>query len=152
VVAVEPGHRGRDRTHRSELGIGIVAYSPLGRGLLTGAITSPADLADDDFRKANPRFAEDPFEANMAVVRGLEELAADKGVTAGQLALAWVQSRGDDVVPIPGTKRRKYLEQNVEAASLELSAEDLARIDAVAPAEAFTGSRYPEAAMRGVGI
>ena len=135
-----------------ELGIGLVAYSPLGRGFLTGAITSPADLADDDFRKANPRFVDEAFEANMAVVRRLEELAAEKGVTAGQLALAWVQSRGDDVVPIPGTKRRTYLEQNVEAATLELTTDDLDRIDAVASAESFSGSRYPEAAMRGVGI
>jgi aryl-alcohol dehydrogenase-like predicted oxidoreductase len=135
-----------------ELNIGIVAYSPLGRGFLTGAISSPADLADDDFRKANPRFAEDAFEANMTVVHRLEEVASTKGVTAGQLALAWVQSRGDDVVPIPGTKRRTYLEQNVEAATLELSADELAQIDAVAPSSAFTGTRYPEGAMRGVGI
>ncbi|WP_206518266.1 aldo/keto reductase [Rhodococcus sp. X156] len=135
-----------------ELGIGIVAYSPLGRGFLTGAITSPEDLADDDFRRANPRFAEEAFEANMAVVHGLEELARERGVTAGQLALAWVQARGEDVVPIPGTKRRTYLEQNVAAATLALTDDDLVRIDALAPAEAFTGSRYPAAAMRGLGI
>jgi len=135
-----------------ELGIGIVAYSPLGRGFLTGAISKAEDLADDDFRRSNPRFAEDAFAANMAVVQALQELAGDKGVSAAQLALAWVQSRGADVVPIPGTRRIPRLEENVAAATMELSDDDLARIEAVAPPEAFSGTRYPEAAMRGIGI
>ncbi|OBA44439.1 aldo/keto reductase [Nocardia sp. 852002-20019_SCH5090214] len=127
-----------------ELGIGIVPFSPLGRGFLTGSITSTADLPADDLRRALPRFADDNIDRNLAVVAELRAMAEEKGVTAGQLALAWVQSRGDDVVPIPGTKRRTYLEQNVAATEIELSAEDLARIEAAAPADAFAGARYPE--------
>jgi aryl-alcohol dehydrogenase-like predicted oxidoreductase len=134
-----------------ELGIGIVPFSPLGRGFLTGSITSTADLPADDLRRALPRFAEDNIDRNLAVVAELRAMAEEKGVTAGQLALAWVQSRGDDVVPIPGTKRRTYLEQNVAATEIELSAEDLARIEAAVPAEAFAGARYPEHLARAAG-
>jgi aryl-alcohol dehydrogenase-like predicted oxidoreductase len=134
------------------LGVGIVAYSPLGRGFLTGAITSAADLAADDFRKvAQPRFAEGNLDRNLAMVTRLRELAAERGVTAGQLALAWVQHRGDDVVPIPGTKRRKYLEENVAAATLELSADDLAAIEQAVPAAEVAGTRYAEASMGQLG-
>lgn len=134
-----------------ELGIGIVPFSPLGRGFLTGAVKSVADLPEDDMRRGLPRFAEGNFERNMAIVEALRELASDKGVTAGQLALAWVQAQGDDVVPIPGTKRRKYLEENVAAASLELTADDLAAIAAAAPADAIAGERYPERLARAAG-
>jgi len=134
-----------------ELGIGIVPFSPLGRGFLTGAVTSVADLPEDDMRRGLPRFAEGNFERNMAIVEALRKLASAKGVTAGQLALAWVQSHGEDVVPIPGTKRRKYLEENVAAASLELTADDLAAIEAAAPADAIAGERYPERLARAAG-
>jgi aryl-alcohol dehydrogenase-like predicted oxidoreductase len=134
-----------------ELGIGVVPFSPLGRGFLTGAVKSMADLPEDDMRRGLPRFAEGNFERNMAIVDALRKLAEEKGVTAGQLALAWVQSHGEDVVPIPGTKRRKYLEENVAAASLELTADDLAAIAAAAPAEAVAGERYPERLARAAG-
>ncbi|MDQ7803787.1 aldo/keto reductase [Amycolatopsis sp. A133] len=134
-----------------ELGIGIVPFSPLGRGFLTGAVTSVQDLPEDDMRRGLPRFAEGNFERNMAIVEALRALAEAKGVTAGQLALAWVQAQGEDVVPIPGTKRRKYLEENVAAASLELTAEDLAAIAAAAPADAIAGERYPERLARAAG-
>ncbi|MBF6328164.1 aldo/keto reductase [Nocardia transvalensis] len=127
-----------------ELGIGIVPFSPLGRGFLTGAITSTADLPADDMRRRLPRFADGNFDRNLAIVDELRKLAEEKGVTAGQLALAWVHSRGEDVVPIPGTKRRTYLEQNVAAAEITLTSEDLARIEAAAPADAIAGERYPE--------
>ncbi|MGW5724271.1 aldo/keto reductase [Amycolatopsis sp. NPDC003865] len=134
-----------------ELGIGVVPFSPLGRGFLTGAVKSVADLPEDDMRRGLPRFAEDNFARNMAIVDALRKLAEEKGVTAGQLALAWVQSQGEDVVPIPGTKRRKYLEENVAAASLELTADDLAAIEAAAPADAIAGERYPERLARAAG-
>jgi aryl-alcohol dehydrogenase-like predicted oxidoreductase len=134
-----------------ELGIGIVPFSPLGRGFLTGAVTSVADLPEDDLRRGLPRFAEGNLERNLAIVEALRALAAEKGVTAGQLALAWVQSQGEDVVPIPGTKRRKYLEENVAAASLELTAADLSAIEAAAPADAIAGERYPERLARAAG-
>ncbi len=134
-----------------ELGIGIVPFSPLGRGFLTGAVTSVADLPEDDMRRGLPRFAEGNLERNLAIVEALRKLASDKGVTAGQLALAWVQAQGEDVVPIPGTKRRKYLEENVAAASLELTADDLAAIEAAAPADAIAGERYPERLARAAG-
>ncbi|WP_326568280.1 aldo/keto reductase [Amycolatopsis rhabdoformis] len=134
-----------------ELGIGVVPFSPLGRGFLTGAVTSVKDLPEDDMRRNMPRFAEGNFERNMAIVDALRSLAADKGVTAGQLALAWVQAQGQDVVPIPGTKRRKYLEENVAAAQLELSEEDLAAIEQAAPADAVAGARYPERLARAAG-
>jgi aryl-alcohol dehydrogenase-like predicted oxidoreductase len=128
-----------------ELGIGLVPFSPLGRGFLTAAITSPADFEDDDFRRNQPRFQGEAFAANLRLVEAVRELAAEKGVTAGQLALAWVLAQGDDVVPIPGTKRRGYLEENVGAAAVELTADDLARLEAIAPPGAAEGTRYPDA-------
>jgi aryl-alcohol dehydrogenase-like predicted oxidoreductase len=134
-----------------ELGIGVVPFSPLGRGFLTGAVTSMKDLPEDDMRRGLPRFAEGNFERNMAIVDALRKLADEKGVTAGQLALAWVQSHGSDVVPIPGTKRRKYLEENVAAASLELTEADLQAIADAAPADAIAGERYPERLARAAG-
>ncbi len=134
-----------------ELGIGIVPFSPLGRGFLTGSVTSLKELPDDDMRRGLPRFAEGNFERNLAIVEALRALAAEKGVTAGRLALAWVQSQGEDVVPIPGTKRRKYLEENVAAAGLELSKEDIEAIEQAAPAEAIAGERYPERLARAAG-
>ncbi|MFB7716937.1 aldo/keto reductase [Nocardia sp. NPDC056100] len=134
-----------------ELGIGIVPFSPLGRGFLTGAITSTADLPADDMRRRLPRFADGNLDSNLAIVAALRELAEEKGVTAGQLALAWVLNQGADVVPIPGTKRRTYLEQNVAAAEIPLSPADLARIEAAAPANAIAGARYPEELARAAG-
>ncbi len=132
-----------------ELGIGIVAYSPLGRGFLTGRFTSTEGLAEDDFRRVGqPRFAEGNLEHNLAIVAALEELASARGVTAGQLALAWVQHRGSDVVPIPGTKRQRYLEENLAAVSLELSEVDLKAIESVAPVGSVAGTRYAESSMR----
>jgi len=135
-----------------ELGIGIVAYSPLGRGFLTGAIVHSDDLADDDFRKTNPRFAEDAFAANMGIVRALQDLATDEGMSAAQLALAWVQARGPDVVPIPGTRHAGRLAENVVAATIELTDDIRERVQALAPPEAFIGTRYPKAVMHGIGI
>ncbi|MFJ9040655.1 aldo/keto reductase [Streptomyces sp. NPDC102406] len=131
-----------------ELGIGLVPFSPLGRGFLTGRYTSTAGFEEGDIRRTQPRFAEENLERNLAIVARLEELAAERGVTAGQLALAWVQHQGDDVVPIPGTRRTKYLEENVAAATLELSADDLAAIDAAAPADAVAGARYDDGSMK----
>ncbi|KOV80328.1 aldo/keto reductase [Nocardia sp. NRRL S-836] len=127
-----------------ELGIGLVPYSPLGRGVLTGRFSSAADFSDGDFRAANPRFSGENLDANLKMVADLRALADERGVTAGQLALAWVQHRGSDVVPIPGTKRLKYLEENVAAAALELSDADLAAIEAAVPASAVAGDRYPD--------
>ena len=132
-----------------ELGVGIVPYSPLGRGFLTGAITSPEDFAEDDFRRTNPRFQGENFDKNLDVVGEVERLAADKGCTPGQLALAWVLAQGDDVVPIPGTKRRSYLEENAAALDVDLTADDLAAIEAVAPRSGFAGDRYPNMAWVG---
>jgi aryl-alcohol dehydrogenase-like predicted oxidoreductase len=123
-----------------ELGIGIVPFSPLGRGFLTGNVTSVDNLAADDMRRNLPRFEGENFDRNLAIVQRLTTLAAERGVTAGQLALAWVQHQGDDVVPIPGTKRRKYLEENVAAAELALTAEDLAAI--AGTVDAVAGDRY----------
>jgi aryl-alcohol dehydrogenase-like predicted oxidoreductase len=134
-----------------ELGIGIVPFSPLGRGFLTGTVGSAETLAADDMRRGLPRFAAGNIEKNAQIVAALRALAERKGITAGQLALAWVQSRGEDVVPIPGTKRRKYLEENVASAGIELSAEELAAVDAVADPDAVAGDRYPEEYMRLVG-
>ncbi|MDK3258604.1 aldo/keto reductase [Blastococcus capsensis] len=128
-----------------EHGIGIVPFSPLGRGFLTGAISSPADFGDDDWRRNHPRFTGEAFAANLRLVDDVRALAREKGVTAGQLALAWVLAQGDDVVPIPGTKRRTYLEENVGAVGVELSADDLARLEAIAPPGAATGGRYVDA-------
>ena len=127
-----------------ELGIGIVAYSPLGRGFLTGQITSPDDFPEGDFRAHLPRFTGENFTHNIELVDKVRSLAVEKGCTPGQLALAWVLSRGDDVVPIPGTKRRSYLEENVAALEVALSAADLAAIEAVFPAGAGAGDRYPD--------
>jgi aryl-alcohol dehydrogenase-like predicted oxidoreductase len=135
-----------------ELGIGLVAYSPLGRGFLTGAIKSPDDLDEGDFRRSNPRFKREVFDQNMELVRVVEEIAEGKGVLPGQVALAWVLAKGDDIVPIPGTKRRKYLEQNVGAADVELTPEEVQRLDEQFPVGAAEGERYPEAAMKGIGI
>jgi aryl-alcohol dehydrogenase-like predicted oxidoreductase len=127
-----------------EHGIGIVPFSPLGRGFLTGAITSPDDFGDDDFRKNQPRFQGEAFQANLRLVDAVRELATEKGVSAGQLALAWVLAQGEDVVPIPGTKRRSYLEENAGAEAVQLSADDLARLEAIAPPGAASGTRYPD--------
>jgi aryl-alcohol dehydrogenase-like predicted oxidoreductase len=125
-----------------ELGIGFVAYSPLGRGFLSGRFRAPEDLPEDDFRRHHPRFQGENFQRNLALVGRVEEIAREREVTAGQLALAWVLGRGEDIVPIPGTKRRSYLEENVAAAAIELSAEDLTRIDEAAPLGVTAGERY----------
>ncbi|MER7149513.1 aldo/keto reductase [Streptomyces lydicus] len=130
-----------------ELGIGLVPFSPLGRGFLTGRYTSVEGLPESDVRRTQPRFADGNLEQNLAIVEKLNELAAGKGVSAGQLALAWVQHRGDDVVPIPGTRRQKYLEENLGALTVELSADELAAIDAAAPAAGIAGTRYDEVSM-----
>jgi aryl-alcohol dehydrogenase-like predicted oxidoreductase len=135
-----------------ELGIGFVPFSPLGRGMLSGTLTSLDQLGPGDFRRGSPRFSEDNFDANLATVRRLSELATDKGVTPAQLALAWVLDRGADIVPIPGTKRRRYLEENVDALEIELSDEDRAVIDDVAPRGVAAGDRYGPAQMRGVNL
>ena len=123
-----------------ELGIGLVPYSPLGRGLLTGTVSSLDELSDDDFRRTQPRFQGDNLERNLQLVAEVRSIAGTLGVTPGQVALAWAQGRGDDVVPIPGTKRRTYLEENVAALDVTLSADDLARLDALAP----VGDRYAD--------
>ena len=133
-----------------ELGIGFVPYSPLGRGFLTGQIQSPDDFADDDFRRTSPRFQGENFDKNLELVEQVQRLAEEKGVTPGQLALAWLLAQGDDIVPIPGTKRRAYLEENVGAADLELTDEDLRRIDEVAPAGVAAGERYDAVNMQAV--
>ena len=127
-----------------ELGIGFVAYSPLGRGFLSGRFGSPEDLPEGDFRRQNPRFQGRNFDLNMGIVEQVRELAQQKGVTAAQLALAWVHHQGEDVVPIPGTKRRRYLEENVMATEIELSTEELRRLDEAAPPGATAGERYPD--------
>ncbi|MBV9368828.1 MAG: aldo/keto reductase [Frankiales bacterium] len=127
-----------------ELGIGFVAYSPLGRGFLTGQITSPDDLEEGDFRRHNPRFQGENFKRNLDLVDKVREIAAEKECTPGQLALAWLLARGDDVVPIPGTKRVRYLEENFGALDVKLTEDDLRRIDAVAPVGAAAGDRYPD--------
>ncbi|MFI5642551.1 aldo/keto reductase [Streptomyces goshikiensis] len=129
-----------------ELGIGLVAYSPLGRGFLSGAITTPEDFAADDFRRTDPRFQGENFARNLAVVDEVRRLAADKGVTPSQLALAWTLSRG--AVPIPGTKRRRYLEENLAATTVTITAADLAAIDAVAPHGVVSGDRYAPELMK----
>ncbi|BDH15828.1 MULTISPECIES: aldo/keto reductase [Streptomyces] len=130
-----------------ELGIGLVPFSPLGRGFLTGRYTSVEGLPESDVRRSQPRFADGNLEQNLAIVDRLDALAAEKGVSAGQLALAWVQYRGDDVVPIPGTRREKYLEENLGALAVELTAGELAAIDAAAPAGRIAGTRYDESSM-----
>ena len=135
-----------------ELGIGVVAYSPLGRGFLSGRITSPDDFGEDDFRRNHPRFTGENFARNLDLVERVRELAAAKGVTPSQLAIAWVLAQGDDVVPIPGTKRRRYLEENVAALELRLSPEDLAAVDEAAPPGAVAGDRYTPAFMARVNV
>lgn len=129
-----------------ELGIGFVPYSPLGRGFLSGEIRSVDDLAEDDFRRSNPRFQGENFQKNIDLVKAVAAIAADRGVTAAQLALAWVLAQGETLVPIPGTRRIRTLEENAAAVDLVLTAEDLARIEAVFPRGAASGHRYAEAA------
>ncbi|WP_369931168.1 aldo/keto reductase [Xanthomonas sp. NCPPB 2632] len=130
-----------------EHGIALVAYSPLGRGFLTGAITRPDDFAQDDYRRQSPRFMGENFDRNLAIVEKVRRFAADKGCTPGQLALAWVLAKGEDIVPIPGTKRVKYLEENAAADAVVLSADEVAEIDAVFPADAAVGDRYQTSMM-----
>jgi aryl-alcohol dehydrogenase-like predicted oxidoreductase len=127
-----------------ELGVSIVAYSPLGRGFLTGAITSPDDFAADDFRRSSPRFMGENFQKNLDLVHHVEQLAKQKGCTASQLALAWLLAQGRDVIPIPGTKRVKYLEENVGALDVKLSDAELQELDAIFPAGAASGARYAD--------
>jgi aryl-alcohol dehydrogenase-like predicted oxidoreductase len=133
-----------------ELGIGFVPYAPLGRGFLAGRFTSPDELAEDDFRRTGPRFAGENLDENLTLAGKVKEIAAEKGVTSAQLAIAWVLARGDDLVPIPGTKRRTYLEQNAGAVEVELTQRDLERIDAELPKPA--GERYNEAGMAAVNL
>ena len=127
-----------------ELGIGFVPYSPLGRGFLTGAFQSPDDFAPDDYRRLSPRFQGENFAKNLALVEQVKAIAETKAVTPAQLALAWLLAQGDDIVPIPGTKRRQYLEENVAAVNIELTPAELAQINAVAPQGAAAGDRYPD--------
>ena len=134
-----------------ELGVGFVAYSPLGRGFLTGQIKRFEDLAADDYRRMSPRFQGENFQKNLDLVARVQEIAAEKRCRPSQLALAWVLAQGDDIVPIPGTKRVAYLEENVGALDVRLTRDDLARIAAVVPPGAAAGLRYPEAMMRVVG-
>jgi aryl-alcohol dehydrogenase-like predicted oxidoreductase len=135
-----------------ELGIGFVPYSPLGRGFLTGQIRSVDDLAADDFRRNSPRFQGENFQKNLDLVREIEAMAREKGCAPSQLALAWVLALGNDIVPIPGTKRRPYLEENVGALNVTLTADDLERIDRILPPGAAAGTRYPEPGMKMVGL
>jgi aryl-alcohol dehydrogenase-like predicted oxidoreductase len=135
-----------------ELGIGFVPYSPLGRGFLTGQIQKPEDLASDDWRKNSPRFQGENFQKNLDVVRKIEQLAAKKGCTSSQLALAWVLAQGDDLAPIPGTKRVNYLEENAAAEQVQLTESDLAELDAIAPKGVAAGERYDAGGMRAVSL
>ncbi len=135
-----------------ELGIGFVAYSPLGRGFLTGRFKSPNDLPPNDFRRNSPRFQGENFQKNLDLVKRINQIAQEKGVTPAQLALAWVLSQGKDIVPIPGTKHVSFLEENVTATQIHLTPEDLARINELLPQGSAAGLRYPEAAMKSVGI
>ena len=131
-----------------ELGIGFVAYSPLGRGFLTGRFKHLEDLAEDDFRRNSPRFQGENFKRNMDLVAQIEQLSGDKHCTPAQLALAWVLAQGEDIVPIPGTKHRDYLEQNAAALDVDLTVDDLRRIEEIVPHDVAAGARYPEAAMK----
>ncbi|HEY8779531.1 MAG TPA: aldo/keto reductase [Solirubrobacterales bacterium] len=133
-----------------ELGIGFVPYSPLGRGFLSGRFKSPEELDEDDFRRSGPRFTGENLKANLKLAAKVEEIATEKGITSAQLAIAWVLAQGEDLVPIPGTKRRSYLEQNADAVDVELTDEDLARIDAEVPKAA--GERYDEVGMATVNL
>ena len=133
-----------------ELGIGFVPYSPLGRGFLTGAFRSPEDFADDDYRRNSPRFQGENFDRNLKIVQKVEQIASEIGCTPSQLALAWVLAQGEDLAPIPGTKRRKYLEENAGAVKVELTKKQLDEIDRVFPKGAASGTRYPEAIMKQV--
>lgn len=135
-----------------ELGIGFVPYSPLGRGFLTGQIRTFEDLAADDYRRNSPRFQGDNFNKNLELVERIKQIAAEQQVQPSQLALAWLLAQGEDIVPIPGTKRTKYLEENAGALAIELSAADLQRIDEVAPKGAAAGTRYPEQGMNSVSL
>jgi aryl-alcohol dehydrogenase-like predicted oxidoreductase len=128
-----------------ELGIGFVPYSPLGRGFLANRFSSPDEIGEDDFRRHNPRFQGENWEANQRIVAKVEEIAEEKGITPAQLALAWVLAQGEDIVPIPGTKRRKYLEENAAAADVELTDDELARIDEELPD--VSGDRYAPEGM-----
>ncbi len=133
-----------------ELGIGFVAYSPLGRGFLTGRFQSPDDFDDNDFRKYNPRFQGKNFEKNLQLVDKVKELAKDKGITPAQLALAWVLSQGDDIVPIPGTTKLKHIVENIKAAEVVLSPAELKQIEEIFPMDAASGKRYPETSMKSI--
>jgi aryl-alcohol dehydrogenase-like predicted oxidoreductase len=135
-----------------ELGIGFVPYSPLGRGFLSGKIRRIDDLAEDDFRRLSPRFQGENFQRNLDLVRRVEEIAAKKKCTPSQLALAWLLAQGDDLVPIPGTRRRSHLDENIAALDIQLTEEELRAIDEVAPQGAFKGARYPEPAMRALNL
>jgi aryl-alcohol dehydrogenase-like predicted oxidoreductase len=130
-----------------DLGIGFVAYSPLGRGFLTGQIKSPDDFAEDDFRRTNPRFQGDNFDKNIQLVREVEKMAREKGCTTAQLALAWVLAQGEDIVPIPGTRHVRYLDENIGALDVKLTPEDMKRLDEILPPGAAAGQRYPERSM-----
>lgn len=135
-----------------ELGIGFVPYSPLGRGFLTGQIQKFEDLAEDDYRRFSPRFQGENFNKNLDLVHRIKEIADEKGCKPSQLALAWLLAQGEDIVPIPGTKRRAYLEENIDAVRIELTKEELARIDEVAPKGSASGTRYPEASMKSLNL
>jgi aryl-alcohol dehydrogenase-like predicted oxidoreductase len=135
-----------------ELGIGFVPYAPLGRGFLTGKLSSTDGLADDDFRKTNPRFEDKSLSANLAIVRAVHAMAEEKQCTPGQLALAWLLAQGDDIVPIPGTKRTRYLEENANAIFVELNPEDLRRLDEAVPPGVAQGQRYTAEGMKGVNV
>ncbi|MED1204093.1 aldo/keto reductase [Heyndrickxia acidicola] len=135
-----------------ELGIGFVPYSPLGRGFLTGQITKFEDLAEDDYRRFSPRFQGENFQKNLQLVDKIKEIAQEKGCQPSQLALAWLLAQGEDIVPIPGTKRRNYLEENMQAVNLNLTPEELEFINKAAPQGAAAGTRYPEVNMKGVNL
>lgn len=135
-----------------ELGVAFVAYSPLGRSFLTGAVTSPDSLAPDDFRRANPRFTGAALAQNLKLTEALKDFAATKGATSAQIALAWILGKQEHVVPIPGTRRLKYLEENAAATTIRLAADEIASLDALFAPEAVAGTRYPEAGMAQLGL
>jgi aryl-alcohol dehydrogenase-like predicted oxidoreductase len=135
-----------------ELGIGYVAYSPLGRGFLTGQIKSPDDFADDDFRKFHPRFQGENFAKNIALVAEVEKMAREKGCTTAQLALGWVLAQGENIVPIPGTRHVRYLDENISALEIQLTDQDLRRLDEILPPGAAAGQRYHDRGMETVNL